>query len=91
MSISEIAGSYSQPFDQQTFGAAVVSKTLDYMHGQASTEAVGMDKGTFGAAVVGKTLDYMNAGSNQEANNLYSFQKDVVQGYLTGSLLNQIV
>ncbi len=82
------------PMDQQTFGAAVVSKTLDYMNGQGSSsqDLAPMDKQTFGAAVVSKTLDYMNSGNSSSsamAQN-YDFQKSVLGGpaEASGALFN---
>jgi hypothetical protein len=51
--------------NRQTFGAQVVSKTLDYLNNSAGPGAslASVDKQSFGAAVVAKTLDYMNSGS----------------------------
>ncbi|MDO9632494.1 MAG: hypothetical protein Q7I92_11400 [Humidesulfovibrio sp.] len=71
--------------DKQTFGAAVVSKTLDYMNGQGSSamDTAPMDKQTFGAAVVSKTLDYMNSGQGHDNGmaQSYDFQKSVLGGH----------
>ncbi len=63
ISSTSFANSSAGVWDKQTFGAAVVSKTLDTMNGVASSplQAAPWDKQTFGAAVVGKTLDYMNS------------------------------
>ena len=90
MDINGISGGIAQTFDQQTFGAAVVSKTLDYMNKSSSPELIPGDKESFDAAVVTKTLDFMNAKDNLMTDS-YSFQKDVLQGHLTGALLNQMV
>ena len=82
------------PMDKQTFGAEVVSKTLDYMNGQASSgmDFAPMDKQTFGAQVVSKTLDYMNAGNSHDNGmaQSYNFQKDVLGAYANsiGALAN---
>ncbi|GAB6178005.1 hypothetical protein JCM16814_28960 [Desulfobaculum senezii] len=73
---------------RQTFGAQVVSKTLDYMNQSGSSSPnplAPVDKTTFGAQVVTKTLDFMNAkpfggGSNSD----YDFQKDVLQAATVG-------
>lgn len=83
---------------KQAFGAAVVSKTMDYMNNfsgsrGASFSAAPVDKQTFGAAVVSRTLDTLNSGQgythrNQHANQLsgadYGFQKDVLGAYMAG-------
>ncbi len=69
MSDFSVSSTSSGGWDSQTFGAAVVGKTLDYMNGVASSpvqavqavQAAPWDKQTFGAAVVSKTLDYMNS------------------------------
>jgi hypothetical protein len=69
MSDFSVSSTSSGAWDSQTFGAAVVGKTLDYMNGVASSsvqagqavQAAPWDKQTFGAAVVSKTLDYMNS------------------------------
>lgn len=87
-------GQESAPMDKQTFGAAVVTKTLDYMNGQGSSglDAAPMDKQTFRAAVVGKTLDYMNAGQGHDNGmaQSYDFQKSVLGGHADaiGTLAN---
>jgi hypothetical protein len=84
----------SAPMDKQTFGAAVVAKTLDYLNGQGSSGAdmVPMDKQTFGAAVVTKTLDYMNSGNSHDngMSQSYDFQKSVLGGHADaiGALAN---
>lgn len=75
--------------DQQTFGAGVVSATLDSLNnasGQAALEPV--DQQTFGAAVVGKTLDYMNSGGLGSVGGMsqtYDFAKDVLSSYMSGT------
>lgn len=78
-------GQASAPMDKQTFGAAVVATTLDYMNGQGTSglDAAPTDKQTFGAAVVEKTLDYMNAGQGQDNGmaQSYDFQKSVLGGH----------
>ena len=85
MDIQGMAGSNSQIYDKQTFGAAVVTKTLDYMNNSASSAIQPFDKQTFGAYVVTKTLDYMHSGPSQHQNqNSYSFQKDVLGSHYSG-------
>lgn len=71
--------------DRQTFGAAVVSKTLDYMNGASSGPAP-FDKQTFGAAVVSKTLDYMNSSSfgGHKNGSDYDFQTSVLGAVYAG-------
>ena len=82
------------PLDKQTFGAAVVTKTLDYMNSQGSSamDLAPMDKQTFGAAVVAKTLDYMNSGQGNDNGmaQSYDFQKSVLGGHAEelGALAN---
>jgi hypothetical protein len=82
------------PMDRQTFEAAVVTQTLDYLNGQGSSaqDAAPMDKQTFGAAVVSKTLDYMNAGQGHDNGmaQSYDFQKSVLGGHADaiGALAN---
>lgn len=72
--------------DRNTFGAAVVAKTLDYMN-NASSGPAPFDKQTFGAAVVSKTMDYMNAGGPSRNRNqfgmeqTYQFGKDILSAY----------
>lgn len=75
----------SAPMDKQTFGAAVVATTLDYLNGQGSSglDQAPVDKQTVGAAVVEKTLDYLNAGQGQDNGmaQSYNFQKKVLGGH----------
>jgi hypothetical protein len=87
MDITGISGSVSRSFDKQSFGAAVVGKTLDYMNGGSASNAQPFDKETFGAAVVSKTLDTMNANTHRYQNrnqSSYSFQQDVLMPVYTG-------
>lgn len=76
----EISGSTSAAFGGQTFGAAVVSATLDTMNGVSQASAAPFDKQTFGAAVVDKTLDYMNSGNSGGGMDAasYDFQTSVL-------------
>jgi len=92
MSIDSIGG-LSTAYDKQTFGAQVVSTTLDYMNNSSSGNSFAItDKESFGAAVVGKTLDYMNAGSSHASDmaQTYDFNKSVLGGYYggTGNITN---
>ncbi len=87
-------GNTSPIYDRQTFGAAVVAKTMDYMHGSASPASQAFDKETFGAAVVATTIDYMNTGAGCcRPDNSYEFQKDVLMPEYTGqgTLMNRMV
>ena len=69
--IDSMGGSGFAAMSRQTFGAQVVSKTLDFMNNSggsgggfsASGGFAPVDKQTFGAGVVSKTLDNMNSGS----------------------------
>lgn len=87
----------SAPFDQQTFGAAVVSETLDIMNNSGSGSSMApVDKASAEGALVSKTLDYMNSGSmsGDKAGiaQTYDFSKDVLGAYAgTGSLLNMSI
>lgn len=82
------------PYDKDTFGAAVVSETLDIMNGTGSSPAP-VDKASAEASLVSKTLDYMNTGSKtgQEAGmaQSYDFQTDVLGAYAKGNLINQLI
>lgn len=96
MDIEGTLGISSQGYAKQTFGAAVVGKTLDYMNGAGASNAQPFDKETFGAAVVTKTLDTMNANTHRHQNRTedsYSFQKDVLMPAYTGrgTLLDDMV
>lgn len=86
-------GSYS-PFDQQTFGAAVVSETLDYMNDSGSSPAP-VDKASTEASLVSKTLDYMNPGTSSADKaglaQSYNFQTDVLGAYAKGAVLDTII
>ena len=46
--------------DRQSFGAKVVSGTLDALNGKSPSAAAPVDRQSFGAAVVSGTLDAMN-------------------------------
>lgn len=86
-------GDYS-PFDQQTFGAAVVSETLDYMNDRGSSYAP-VDKVSAEASLVSKTLDYMNPGSSSSDKagmaQSYNFQTDVLGAYAKGAVVDSII
>ncbi len=82
----------STGMDGQTFGAAVVSKTLDTMNNVSFSPAP-TDASTFGAAVVSKTLDYMNSGSlggnasfgaSSGMDSSFDFQMSVLSPAYTG-------
>lgn len=78
-------GSAPPIYDRETFGHAVVAKTMDYMHGAAAPKAQPFDKETFGAAVVATTIDYMNTDAgNSRHDNSYDFQTDVLMPAYTG-------
>ena len=85
MDIQGIAGGSSQIYDKQTFGAAVVGKTIDYMHGRGTSDAAPFDKETFDASLVSTTIDNMNTNTNRyQHRNSYSFQTDVLMPAYTG-------
>lgn len=86
------------PFGGQTFGAQVVSATLDTMNGVSSNQLAPTDKQSFGAAVVSKTLDYGNSNQFRHGNSFgsadadYDFQKSVLGGAYSavGSVLDTL-
>ena len=83
MSIDSIGGQ-SSAYDKSTFGAQVVSATLDTMNGQNPGNSFAItDKESFGAAVVSKTLDYMNSGNSHGSDmaQTYDFNKAILGGH----------
>ncbi len=81
--------SFSPVMDSQTFGAAVVTKTLDYMNNASGNSYAPVDKQTFGAAVVSKTLDYMNSGSSGGQSDMaqtYDFSSKVLGAVYNGKV-----
>lgn len=89
-----VGGSFgAAAFDRQTFGAQVVTKTMDYMNGSSSSDLAPVDKETFGASVVSKTLDYMNSGSiGRDNSSLYDFQTSVLGAAAgLGGFVNKMV
>ncbi|MBG0790309.1 MAG: hypothetical protein H0S80_07430 [Desulfovibrionaceae bacterium] len=90
MGIGSLGGTTA--FDQDTFGAAVVSKTLDYMNDSAGNTGYAVtDKASFGAAVASKTLDYMNSSSPSNDKTgmaqSYDFVKNVLSGHAASKSL----
>ncbi len=84
------------PFDQQTFGAAVVSETLDIMNNSGSGSSMApVDRASAEGALVSKTLDYMNSGSSSGDKTgmaqSYDFQTDVLGAYAKGSIVNTMI
>ncbi|TVM17398.1 hypothetical protein DPQ33_09490 [Oceanidesulfovibrio indonesiensis] len=99
MPISGIGGMTS-PFDRQTFGAAVVSETLNTMNNANRNQFMGagapVDKQTFGAAVVSQTLNTMNfgspSGSMDPVSQSYDFNQQVLGSYAgLGTVFNTYV
>ncbi len=100
MQIGSIFGSGSSTSgygDKQTFGAQVVSSTLDIMNNSGDSQDLGGigDKKTFGAAVVTKTLGYMhnNKGGGQgSSSNLFNVNQSVLGAYYggTGGITNTV-
>lgn len=85
-------GSLGMSLDQQTFGAQVVSKTLDYMNNSGSSP-VPTDQASFDGALVSKTLDYMNAGGGADKSGMaqsYNFQKDVLGSHAGMGVINNL-
>lgn len=79
--------SVSPIMDRQTFGAAVVTKTLDYMNNSPGNSFAPVDRQTFGAAVVSKTLDYMNSGGGGGQGDMaqtYDFSSKVLGAVYNG-------
>lgn len=94
MAIGGLGG--PSPFDQQTFGAAVVSETLDIMNDSGSGASLApVDKSSAEASLVSKTLDYMNTGSSSGDKTgmaqSYDFQTDVLGAYAKGSIINTMI
>ncbi|WP_243545758.1 hypothetical protein [Pseudodesulfovibrio tunisiensis] len=92
MSIGGVGG--PMPFDRQTFGAAVVSETLDYMNQSGSGSGMApVDKSSAEGMLVSKTLDYMNPGSSDPSGmtQSYNFQKDVLGGYAKGVVVDAMI
>lgn len=85
----ESTNSIYSPWDKQTFGASVVSGTLDAMNGTRSNKIPVTDKASFGAAVVSTTLDYMNSpkpGTSKpsDMNNTYDLNQSVLGAAYSG-------
>ena len=94
MAIGGLGG--STPFDQDTFGAAVVSKTLDYMNDSGSGSGLApVDKASTEASLVSKTLDYMNPGSSSADKTgmaqSYDFQTSVLGGHAKGIVVDAMI
>lgn len=85
----------AMPMDKQTFGAAVVSETLDTMNGMGSSQNMApVDKESAEASLVSKTFDYMNSGSSGDDAGMaqsYDFQTNVLGAYATGALVNSMI
>jgi len=94
MAIGGLGG--SSPFDQQTFGAAVVSETLDIMNNSGSGSSFApVDKASAEASLVSKTLDYMNSGSSSGDKagmaQSFDFQTSVLGAYAKGSVIDTMI
>nr|WP_321256665.1 hypothetical protein [uncultured Pseudodesulfovibrio sp.] len=94
MAIGGLGG--SSPYDQQTFGAAVVSKTLDYMNDTGSGSSFApVDKESAEASLVSKTLDYMNSGSSSADKTgmaqSYDLQTSVLGAHAKGVVIDAII
>ncbi|BDQ35793.1 hypothetical protein SYK_01530 [Pseudodesulfovibrio nedwellii] len=94
MAIGGLGG--SSPYDQQTFGAAVVSETLDYMNDTSSGSSFApVDKMSAEASLVSKTLDYMNSGSSSADKTgmaqSYDFQTSVLGAHAKGVVVDAII
>lgn len=94
MPINISGGGIGAAFDQQTFGAAVVTETLDTMNGRGSS-MLPVDQASAEGALVSKTLDYMNSGSQSGdpggMSQSYDLSKNVLGAYAMGSLVNTMV
>lgn len=99
MPISGIGGMTS-PFDRQTFGAAVVTETMNTMNNANQNRFQGaaapMDKETVGASVVSQTLNTMNYGSPSglmdPVSQSYDFNSQVLGSYAgLGVVVNSYV
>jgi hypothetical protein len=86
----------ASPFDQQTFGAAVVTETLGIMNNSGGGSGLApVDKASAEGALVSKTLDFMNSGSSSgdstDMAQSYNFQTDVLGAHAKGSIINTII
>lgn len=95
MAIGGLGGGVS-PFDRATFGAAVVSETLDIMNNSGGSSSFApVDKASAEASLVSKTLDYMNSGSSSGDKTgmaqSYDFQTSVLGAYAKGSIINTMI
>lgn len=83
------------PMDRETFGAAVVSETLDRMNGMGGRSGPApVDRESAEASLVSKTFDYMNSGSSGSDAGMsqsYDFQTSVLGAYATGALVNTMI
>lgn len=81
--------------DSKTFGAAVVSETLDIMNGASGRSGPApVDRESAEASLVSKTFDYMNSGSSGSDAGMsqsYDFQTSVLGAYGMGALVNTII
>lgn len=85
MDIQGIAGNASQLYDRKVFGAAIVGKTIEYLHGTSSPADKAFDKETFDAALVTQTIDTLNKNEERSKDHTtYTFQKDVLMPAYTG-------
>jgi hypothetical protein len=93
ISATSSMASMANAVSKASFGAQVVSKSLDYMNGgggsSSSSDLVPTDKQSFGAQVVSKTLDYMNSGQKKSGgmgsmSQMYNFNKDVLGSMMSG-------
>ena len=99
MPISGIGGMTS-PFDRQTFGAAVVSETLNTMNNTNRNMSMNafapMDKDTVGESVVSQTLNTMKYGSPNglmdPVSQSYDFNQQVLGSHAgLGIMVNAYV
>lgn len=94
MALSSLGGNTA--FDQETFGAAVVSETLDYMNNSGNGSSLApVDKVSTEASLVSKTLDYMNPGSSSDDKTgmaqSYDFQTSVLGGHAKGIVVDAMI
>lgn len=82
-------GNGSVAVDRQTFGAQVVSGTLDALNGKSPSASAPVDRQSFGAAVVSGTLDAMNTDPvSGKTDPNYEAQKKVLEAHATGTILD---
>lgn len=86
-------GNGAVALDRQSFGAQVVTRTLDTLNGASPSAPAPVGRQGFGAAVVAGTLDALNVnqaggkGAAQTASD-FDMQKKVLGAHATGAVFD---